>query len=272
MKKDEVTLVGGNVSKVTTDGEIIYKDMKAQSKTVHRLLQHLESKKIDFCPRFLGIDDKGREKLSYVQGLTLEDYPDCKEIGDKKEVVRKAAKLLKVFHDATADFEYNSSDQWFLEYQGDLPKEVICHNDFAPYNVTFENHMPVGIIDFDTACPAPRVWDIAYAVYRFIPLSSEVYDPEYKVYRQYDKDKDAAERKGLLREFLDAYGTVFSIEEQIILRLEALVKLFDSECEKGNEAFICMKEEGHKDFYINEIEFIKKNFSDWWDSKELEGC
>ena len=262
---EEVLLQGGNVSQVTTDGSIIYKDCKAQSATVHRLLRHLENKKIDFCPRFLGIDEEGREKLSYMKGFTMDNYPESRDLEVRRATIRKAAELLKEYHDATVDFELLPSDQWFLEYDGNLSKEVVCHNDFAPYNVTFEQHMPVGIIDFDTACPAPRVWDIAYAAYRFVPLGAEVYDSERRAYRTYEKTKDAPERKLLLREFLRAYGTVINLKDPILLRLKALVELFDKECEKGNQAFIRMKEEGHQEFYRKEIEFIKRNFSDWWD-------
>ena len=29
----------------------------------------------------------------------------------------------------------------------------------------------VGVIDFDTASPGPRVWDLAYTAYRFVPLT-----------------------------------------------------------------------------------------------------
>lgn len=41
------------------------------------------------------------------------------------------------------------------------------------------------------------------------------------------------------------------------------VTLFDRECKKGNTAFLTMKEEGHQDFYRNEILFIKKSMGDW---------
>jgi hypothetical protein len=64
--------------------------------------------------------------------------------------------------------------------------------------------------------------------------------------------------------FLNAYGFNDVLEEYIIVeRLSALVNLFDEECAKGNQAFIKMKQEGHQEFYIKEIEFIKKNYCDW---------
>lgn len=39
--------------------------------------------------------------------------------------------------------------------------------------------------------------------------------------------------------------------------------LFDKECKKGNAAYLKMKEEGHQDFYRNEIVFIKESMDDW---------
>lgn len=51
--------------------------------------------------------------------------------------------------------------------------------------------------------------------------------------------------------------------QNVLMRLEALVKLFDEECRKGNPAFVRMKEEGHQQFYRNEIQFIKENMLDW---------
>lgn len=50
------------------------------------------------------------------------------------------------------------------------PAEVICHGDIAPYNSAVRDGRVIGFIDFDTAHPAPRLGDVAYAVYRYAPL------------------------------------------------------------------------------------------------------
>lgn len=254
----------GNMSEVVREGNFVCRDLKPQSKTIHRLLLHLEEKGIQFVPRFFGVNEN-KERLSFVDGKTIEDYPPASDIQIRSKTVQLAAKMLRDYHDATQDFKKHPDDIWFLNYEGGLEKEVICHNDFAPYNITFRDNKPIGMIDFDTACPAPRIWDVAYAVYRFVPLGMEFYDPDRNKYRMYNKAVDCSDRRLLLKTFLDAYGDLDASEvlNNVILRLQALVRLFDEECRKGNMAFTKMKEEGHQQLYINEIGFIKENMQDW---------
>ncbi|MGL5353888.1 MAG: phosphotransferase [Clostridium sp.] len=266
ISKEETQILNGNMSEVFREGNIVYRKMKTQSKTIHKLLLHLEKKNIDFTPNLIGVDiEKNLEKLTFVQGETIDNYPMKNDKNYKIEVIQLVAKMLREYHDATLDFERSTEDTWFLEYEGELEAEVICHNDFAPYNITFKEGKPSGIIDFDTACPAPRIWDMAYTAYRFIPLSMDVYLPHKKIYGKYDKTLDSLERKELLKEFIKAYGfgNTSDVMENVVLRLQSLVKLFDTECQRGNYSFIKMKEEGHQSFYIKEIEFIKNNMHDW---------
>jgi aminoglycoside phosphotransferase (APT) family kinase protein len=69
--------------------------------------------------------------------------------------------------EATLGFDVTDA-RWSLAPP--TPHEVICHNDFAPYNCVFREGRFVGAIDFDLCAPGPRLWDIAYTAYRFVPL------------------------------------------------------------------------------------------------------
>lgn len=49
------------------------------------------------------------------------------------------------------------------------PQQVICHNDFGPYNMVFDQEHLVGAIDFDTASPGPRM-----RTWRSTPMAARV--------------------------------------------------------------------------------------------------
>jgi Ser/Thr protein kinase RdoA (MazF antagonist) len=77
--------------------------------------------------------------------------------------------MLRELHDATAGFA-RTGRTWALPAR--QPDEVICHNDFAPYNLVFRDGLPIGAIDFEAAAPGPRAWDLAYLAYRLVPLAA----------------------------------------------------------------------------------------------------
>src|SRR5688572_484699 len=84
-----------------------------------------------------------------------------------EQVLTDVARALRQWHDATVGFSVPDAT-WNLSPPG--PREVICHNDFAPYNCVFRDGRFVAAIDFDFCSPGPRLWDIAYTVYRYVPL------------------------------------------------------------------------------------------------------
>lgn len=105
------------------------------------------------------------------------------------ESLREIAKMMRLYHDAVSDFPV--PDDWQPMDNTPDPVEVICHNDFAVYNIIYQNEKPAGIIDFDVAAPGPRLWDIAYTLYTCIPLSRH-YHNEAGEAVHYDEGKDAA--------------------------------------------------------------------------------
>lgn len=164
----ETLLEGGNVnSEVVRIGNSVRRAMGPQSPTIHKLLAHLEARGFTASPRFLGIDEKGREILTFIEGES--EFPD--QLWQRDEPLVAAAKLLRAYHDATEDFEDTASHKWAFSYPDRTLHEVICHNDFAPYNMIFNDGNPQSIIDFDLAGPGPRLRDVAYLAYWMVPLS-----------------------------------------------------------------------------------------------------
>lgn len=44
------------------------RELKPESTKIHKLLKHWENKGYSYAPKFLGIDEKGREILSFIDG------------------------------------------------------------------------------------------------------------------------------------------------------------------------------------------------------------
>ncbi|WP_113717935.1 phosphotransferase [Arthrobacter dokdonensis] len=74
--------------------------------------------------------------------------------GHLNAVVRDGARKLRRLHDASIGFGLDGA-VW--QSPAKVPAEVICHNDFAPHNLAFDDGMPVGAIDFDMCSPGPRL-------------------------------------------------------------------------------------------------------------------
>ena len=153
---DEVPLSGGWV---TTDvmrvGDTVRRPQSSNAAFVHRLLRDLEEIGFDASPRLLGIDDVGREILNHMEG----DVPtDCGAVVWEDAQLRAAAQLLRQYHDATARSSLRGE------------AEVVCHNDFGPWNLVWREGLPIAIIDFDNAAPGSRIDDLGYAAWKHLNL------------------------------------------------------------------------------------------------------
>ncbi len=188
-------LRGGNMNLPLKRGNLVYKDAHGASETIHRLLCHVRGRGLSWLPESYGIRE-GKHILSYIRGEVPADTPDWLWTG---ELLREGARRLRQWHDATEDFSLEGAT-WLLE--NDEPREVVCHSDFAPYNIVFRDHEFEGLIDFDLCCPGSRLWDISYALYRFVPLL-----PESDLGRGFETSPLPGEGKiQRMKDFLNAYG------------------------------------------------------------------
>ena len=245
-------LQGGREGQVFRSENKIYRPRGKWSETIHSLLSHIAENGFNAAPKPYGFDGDDNEILSYVEGEVF-NYPLKGNIATT-EALTSAAKLLRLYHDASSSFlSHHSTEslEWMLPSRE--PMEVICHGDYAPYNVALIGSETVGIIDFDTAHPAPRVWDIAYAVYCWAPFKTN----------EYDAMGDLRSQSIRAKQFCDAYG-LLEVDRLVLVkamteRVQALVDHMHNEASNGNQAFIENIKDGHHLAYLADIQYLNDN-------------
>ena len=149
-------------------GDTVRRPAGPSSAAVRALLLHLEAVGFEGAPRFLGIDEQGRDVLTFLDGdVPLPPYPSW-ALTDT--ALDDLGRLLRRFHQATADFDRSSVGGWSEQWSDPCGGPVICHNDLFPENVVFRNGHVVAFIDFAMAAPGRPLWDLAIAVQEWGPL------------------------------------------------------------------------------------------------------
>src|SRR5215212_1013457 len=102
-------LLAGTVSTVVRIGDTVRRSTGPWTPAVHALLRHLEEVGFDGAPRVLGIDEQGREVLTYLFGdVPRRASPEIMTDG----VLVELGRLLRRYHDAVAGFELPSGVTW----------------------------------------------------------------------------------------------------------------------------------------------------------------
>ncbi|HEY3546635.1 MAG TPA: phosphotransferase [Propionicimonas sp.] len=206
----EQPLAGGNMGPVNRRGAEVLRTAGPWTANVHRLLQLCADGGVEGIPRPLGYTGDGRERLSYVPG-TVPAYPMPDWVWTER-VLDDAAHLLRGLHDASVPLA-GVTEGWRSPVR--QPAEVVCHNDFAPYNLVFDDDRLVGVIDFDYCSPGSRIWDLAYLAYRLAPLTGALDTEPFTT----------KEREDRLERLLGSYGLDAGVEEllaTVVLRLRDL--------------------------------------------------
>jgi hypothetical protein len=159
--------IDGGINEVVRIGHTIRRPVRPWSESVHELLRELEARGFTGAPRFLGIDQNGREILSAVPGAT--PWPPGPQLC-RPEMIESAAHLLRQYHDVISGWNPEDAN-WQTAPVPIGASEVICHNDLAPWNIIARDGETVAFVDWDTAAPGPRIWDLAYLAYTMTPLA-----------------------------------------------------------------------------------------------------
>ena len=213
MSGDDEVLAGGNMGPVVRRGDSVHRVSGEWSPSVHRLLRHCREGGLTSVPEVRGLTGDGHEVLGFIEG-DVPAYPMPTWVWGREALV-SSARLLRELHDASVGCD--RSGPWRSPIHE--PSEVICHNDFAPYNVVYEDGRAVGAIDFDFASPGPRLWDLAYLAYRIVPLSTDAAD-----------GFTTLERGERLAALLRAYGSLVTpaeLRRTLVRRLRELASFSD---------------------------------------------
>jgi hypothetical protein len=133
-------------------GDTVRRPLHSNSEFVQDLLRHFEAVGFDGAPRFLGIDEHGREILTYIEGEVFVGADEVHILRDPQ--IASAARLIRRFHDATAGTRLAGA------------AEVVCHPDLGQHNIVFQGAEAVAIIDWDEdVAPGPRRFDLAHALW-----------------------------------------------------------------------------------------------------------
>lgn len=172
---------------------------------VRALLGHLETVGFAGAPRHLGIDEQGRDILTWIDGeVPLPPYPAW-ALTDR--ALASVGRLLRAYHEAAAGFRVPEGASWSGEWSDPGGGPVICHNDVFPENTVFRDGEVVALIDFDMAAPGRPWWDLAVVAEEWAPLhapGARLSTPDAL---------DAVPRVGLLAE---AYGLPAGSAEEFL--------------------------------------------------------
>lgn len=217
-------LAGGFVNSVVRVGDTVRRP--AAAPYVRDLLDHLERRGWPGAPRWRGLDDKGREVLSFIAGHVAWEPQQPSEVRSAESLVA-VARLVRQFHDLTAG----------TELAGDA--EVVCHNDLSPKNTVYRDLgaglRPVAFIDWDIAAPGARVHDIAHACWQYAGLGPGA---------------DVARAGRLVAVVADAYGPFAArpaLVETILWWQDRCWRGIDAAADAGEPAMVRLRERGAVD-------------------------
>ncbi|WP_433168904.1 phosphotransferase [Kribbella sp. CA-247076] len=231
-------LTGGRFAAPVRHGDVV--ERQALPPNSRALLRHFETVGFDLAPRYLGTSADGRrDRLSYVEGAT--GSPPLPAALRSDEALVSVARAIRAMHDATEGF-VPVDDGWrHQEYAVPVVTDCIGHGDLAPWNLVFAGTEVTGIIDWDTARPSNRAWDLAYAAHQFVPFHPTGDLPLWGW-------PTPPDRSARLRLFCSAYGadvTPADLVDLAVLRLLGVAAEMAQQIRAGNRAYAVQAADDH---------------------------
>jgi len=248
----EELLSGGNTSaEVVKIGSTVRRPTGPWTSRVHELLRHLESRGFEGAPRVLGIDEQGREILTYLDGLVV--WPDHFDLVAEDQALAEVSGVIRRYHDAVADFRSLDRQTWSdrgSDPHG--PNEVLCHNDLAPWNLVRDTE-GWAFIDWDLAAPGRRSWDLAWALLGFVPLTP-------------DSQLSLQKTRHRINVFREGYGAAIFPTDTLDVAVERCGREAQLIHELGSlrqAPYARLLAEGHFEIWASAEEHIRQHAPDW---------
>lgn len=190
--------------------------------------------------------------ITYAAGAVV--WPDHFELLEPDDALAEVAALVRRYHDLVATFVPPPGAQWWdLAADPSGVREVVCHNDLAPWNLVRGADGSWTFIDWDLAAPGRRSWDLGWALLSFVPLT-----PDRPL-----EDEAVARR---LRVFMEAYGAPGELESALAGAVErgaheaARIRELAGE---GREPFVRLQEQGHAEIWAGASARVAENARRW---------
>lgn len=157
-------------------GDTVRRPAGPWTPTAHALLRHLEAGGFTAAPRALGMDEEGREILSYIEGEpAMRPWPPrLRDDGG----LRALARLVREYHEAVYDFEPPPGSLCHVGPVELQPGQIMCHGDLGPWNTIWRDGHPVALIDWDSIEPGLAITDVAQAAGEAVPLRGDAIERE----------------------------------------------------------------------------------------------
>jgi len=217
----------GAVGGATRIGRTVRRPTGPWTPAVHELLTYLDDQGLRGIPAVHGMDDEGREVLTYVEGRSV---PVDREIV-LDSVLEEAVAWLRDFHDLVEGFRPEGPRIWRGGEATLDADQIICHHDPGAYNWIIQGGHFVAMIDWDLAGPGRPIDDLAFLAWTGIPL-----------YREIPAD-EVARRLDLL---VDAYGEwgPITVLDAVVERMSTATERIEAGQARGDQGMLNLAKVG----------------------------
>ncbi len=245
---DGERLDGGNVGGAVRIGPTVRRTTGPWTPAVHGLLTRLAEAGLVEAPRFLGVDELGREVLSHLPGRVVDVDSETPAL----PLLTHAMRWLRRYHDVVEGFVHPGP--WRTIDRPLAAGEIVCHHDFAPYNVavssTADGEQVVGVFDWDMAGPGSRLEDLAFAAWNWVPL-----------HRPLPPDEAARRMEAMAQSYGEGVAAA-GILLAVVPRIERSIEVIRAGQAAGDEGMLNLAKVGEPDRTVSAVHALRTRVPD----------